>query len=336
MNQFGNVRYNALAICTGLIMVLPVWAYSAGLVPCGGPSEEPCQTCHVVQLISNIVNWLIVILGLLAALVVIYAGILLVTSGGNTSAKEKAKSIFSNFLIGYTIVLAAWLLIDYGIKTLVDESKFGPWNAISCVAQPIVSAEQIIYIDLGLSNFVGGGLLVRNQDGSITPPGGSTTNLGGSCSVITDSNNPCSASRLSNLCFGARASQASQICSIESGGGNQRLISGTDRCRDGRSFSGGLWQINILSEGRALGCDTSGFVTEGGGAQGSCARYVTNSQGFTYCAVRNCYFRDENAYNTCMARTFDLQAADAYACRLYNTRGFQPWQGSAGRCNIPH
>lgn len=150
MHQLGNFRYNLVAIIVGIMMVLPVWVYSAGLVPCGGPEEPPCQTCHVVDLMGNIINWLIIILGFLAGLVIIYAGIRLVVSAGNTSAMEQAKKILTNMIIGYAIVLSAWLIIDYGIKMLVDQSegKFGPWNVIECQEQPKIEENEIIPIDL--------------------------------------------------------------------------------------------------------------------------------------------------------------------------------------------
>jgi soluble lytic murein transglycosylase-like protein len=148
MNQFGNMAHNLYAIIIGILIVFPIWVYSAGLVPCGGYDEEPCQTCHVVELISNVVNWLIVILGFLAALVIIYAGARLVTSSGNTSEVQKAKSIFSNFIIGYVIVLAAWLIIDYGLKSLVDNSEIGPWNTISCIQQEEITQKEVEFINL--------------------------------------------------------------------------------------------------------------------------------------------------------------------------------------------
>jgi soluble lytic murein transglycosylase-like protein len=148
MNQFGNIRHNLYAIIIGILIVFPVWVYSAGLVPCGGYDEEPCQTCHVVELISNVVNWLIVILGFLAALVIIYAGTRLVISSGNTSEVQKAKSIFSNFIIGYVIVLAAWLIIDYGLKSLVNSDEIGPWNTISCIQQEEITQRKVEFINL--------------------------------------------------------------------------------------------------------------------------------------------------------------------------------------------
>ena len=47
------------------------------------------------------------------------------TSAGNAGALERAKGMMTNVVIGFIIVLSAWLIIDTVIKTLVDETKFG-------------------------------------------------------------------------------------------------------------------------------------------------------------------------------------------------------------------
>ena len=39
-------------------------------------------------------------------------------------------------IIGYVIVLAGWLLIDTGLKALLNEGTYGVWNQVQCVEQP--------------------------------------------------------------------------------------------------------------------------------------------------------------------------------------------------------
>jgi hypothetical protein len=129
----------ALSVAT-LVFILPSLTLAAGLVPCG-TSDNPgaCETCHVVSLVNNVVAWLVMILGTIAAILIVVAGARLVTSGGNVSAKESAKSSITNLLIGYLIVLSAWLVLDYGLKALLIQDgneSFGVWNQVSCVAQP--------------------------------------------------------------------------------------------------------------------------------------------------------------------------------------------------------
>jgi hypothetical protein len=141
------------------LFVLPMATLAADLVPCG-TADEPaaCQACHVVQLTNNVVSWIVMILGIIAAILIVVAGARLVTSGGNVSAKEAAKSSMTNLLIGYLIVLSAWLVLDFGLKALlIEDGSFGVWNEVSCVAQPLarnvpVTQQEVMYIPID-SNF---------------------------------------------------------------------------------------------------------------------------------------------------------------------------------------
>lgn len=116
------------------ILALPiVFVYAEPLVPCDGVD---CQSCDFVELINRIVRWFIEIMPILCGLVVVYAGVQMVTSGGNESARSHAKSMLTNVLIGFVLLLTAWLIVDTIMKTFVDNSKVGPWNQIQCVEQP--------------------------------------------------------------------------------------------------------------------------------------------------------------------------------------------------------
>lgn len=106
------------------------------LVPCEGPG---CNACHVVQLGNNILRWLIGVLTIVFALVTAWAGFGLVTSGGNTQAKTQAKSLMTNAIIGFLIVLAAWLIVDTLLKSLLSEENGNlqgrPWSQVECMEQ---------------------------------------------------------------------------------------------------------------------------------------------------------------------------------------------------------
>jgi hypothetical protein len=126
--------WNALLVT--VLTLIPSFVYSQGLVPCGGQGQEACQTCHVVALISSVTGWLVVVLGIVAAIMIVAAGFRLVLSTGDTSAVSSAKKIIANMFVGYAIVLSGYLLVDFGLKSLVDNSTYAVWKSISCVAQP--------------------------------------------------------------------------------------------------------------------------------------------------------------------------------------------------------
>lgn len=382
------------------LFVVPFTVSAATLVPCGGPGEDPCQTCHVVTLVNNVVAWLVMILGTIAAILIIVAGVRLVTSGGNTSAMEQAKSSMTNLIIGYLIVLSAWLVLDYGLKALLIQdgaNSFGVWNTISCTDQPIanrveVTQQKVVYIPIGagLSNIPGwtyvsaggsgggggdagqasgGGYYTApcttvaagptgqttyscvTQQSQCTAEGGvSTLNAArtvltctprqvvsgggsGSCQVVTNPSNACHPSRLT--CFPDR-NLASKICNVESQGGNTQVMSGTDRCQDGRSFSVGLWQINILANRHLIpGCSGTFFTSDNGGrSEGSCVQYRTNSASppVRYCQFRSCRITNVGIYNQCVSNARIPVNNTNAACSLMRTQGWGAWSTSYNRC----
>ncbi|MCD5381641.1 MAG: pilin [Candidatus Pacebacteria bacterium] len=139
------MKFLPLFILT-LIIFFPdiVSAAPNPLVPCDGGPNDPCNACKFVELGNNIIGWLIGIMMVVFAVIAVSAGFGLVTSGGNPDAKTKAKSKMTNAFIGLIIVLAAWIMIDTGMKALLDSSNgelengvvksWGPWNKIKCTA----------------------------------------------------------------------------------------------------------------------------------------------------------------------------------------------------------
>src|SRR3990167_7572432 len=93
------------------------------LIVCDGTTADPCTFGDLVKLAQNLINALIVISTFLATAAFAYAGFILLTSGGNESAKTRAKEIFRKVLIGYLWILGAWLLI-YTITSVLLRSGY--------------------------------------------------------------------------------------------------------------------------------------------------------------------------------------------------------------------
>lgn len=76
---------------------------------------------------------------ILFAVLAVWAGFGLVTSGGNPTALTDAKSRFTNAFIGLLIVLSAWLLVDTLMRGLLggegEIRGYGPWSEIQCMTQ---------------------------------------------------------------------------------------------------------------------------------------------------------------------------------------------------------
>ncbi len=88
--------------------------------------KNPCDFNHLMQLVNNVIDFLLFWLATpLIALILVYAGILMLTSGGSTESVTKVKKIIKNVVFGYIIALAAWLIIHTILTTLgVDPKPF--------------------------------------------------------------------------------------------------------------------------------------------------------------------------------------------------------------------
>jgi hypothetical protein len=98
--------------------------------PNGAPlTTAPDYGC-VLQVIQNIVNFAVSFSILLFVLYLAIGGFRMVISGGSSEARSQAKQRLLNVVVGLTVLLTSWLIVDFVMKTLYDDAKFGPWNAI--------------------------------------------------------------------------------------------------------------------------------------------------------------------------------------------------------------
>lgn len=120
-----------LLLCLVILAVLSpitVIAQDTGLVPCG--YDEPCTTADVAGFVNGLISFLISLLGIIATIALVYAGILLVTSGGDTGAATRAKNLLTNVVIGIILILAAWLIVDTIMRALTG-SGLNFWGRLT-------------------------------------------------------------------------------------------------------------------------------------------------------------------------------------------------------------
>ena len=114
------------AIFSYVFFVLPiytyaVWGWKDSLVPgCGG---KPCGYTELLTLLSNIIDFGVLLAPILAVLAFIYAGFQYVTAGGEESKISEAHKIFLDAVIGLIIVFVAYFLI----KTILTSLGVEDW-----------------------------------------------------------------------------------------------------------------------------------------------------------------------------------------------------------------
>jgi hypothetical protein len=125
-----------------MVLVVPVLSFAQsqgatvpvdageGLVPCGDEVvkdskgaaisvKNPCGFDHFLILVNRAITFALFGLVLpICAIMFAYSGFLMVTSGGETSARTKAKKIFTNVAIGLIIAIASWLIVKLVLDLL--------------------------------------------------------------------------------------------------------------------------------------------------------------------------------------------------------------------------
>lgn len=90
----------------------------------------------VLATVQNTTNLVISLSIILAMFYMVLIGFQFITSAGNPGAREAARKRVMNLVFGFLLLLGAWLIVDFIMKTLYkpDASAgavtLGPWNSI--------------------------------------------------------------------------------------------------------------------------------------------------------------------------------------------------------------
>lgn len=332
--------FSGIAVCLQIPVL--VYAQEGGLVPCGREGQGDCQTCHVVQLVSNVNAWLVGILAIVASIMFVIAGFRLVTSNGNPGVLQDAKSMITNVAIGFVIVLAAWLLLDLFMKSLLSDSEqgLGPWNQIKCTDQPVADTiEGTLNITiLETSNSCTTAAECAELERQCESRPGASASLTGNpgnfdvmCTFSsTDSaNNPPNLSapgacdhELVSQYFPEQVGNAQCVIGGESTCGAS-MVSVTDTLTNdgGRAFSFGPTQVNITVH-PVIGCGpTLDCPSAFSGSDYDAV--VVNEDLYQECAR---VLQDVNCGLTNSRRIYD----DAAANPATGNNGWQPWSAATG------
>jgi len=135
-----NALRTFLLVVVIAVPIISLAQGTGGIVPCNGPE---CQACHVVRLGQNILTWVIGVMASIIAIVFAVAGFKMVMAGGDTGQVSQARSMMTNAVIGFVILLSSWLIIDTIMKLVVSPGastggiQLGMWHTIQCVPQPV-------------------------------------------------------------------------------------------------------------------------------------------------------------------------------------------------------
>jgi hypothetical protein len=108
---------------------------AAGLIPCGGKGERPCQICDFFVLFQNIVDFVLFrIVPPLAALFLVIGGVMFFFAGASPSAMTGAKKLFTSVMLGLVIIYGAWVFVNtfFMLIGINEWTGLKTWWKFSC------------------------------------------------------------------------------------------------------------------------------------------------------------------------------------------------------------
>ncbi len=89
--------------------------YGEGHTPISqiGQFEDPCDFEDFIQLIRNVIRFIVLYLTLPAlVLAIAWAGFLILTSGGNAGKRTEAKDVLLKVVMGLIFMIGAWFIVE--------------------------------------------------------------------------------------------------------------------------------------------------------------------------------------------------------------------------------
>lgn len=81
--------------------------------PAGVQAPNAAAQGTLTTNVTQIINFFLGILGLVAVAFLIYAGVLMVTAGGNDEQVGKARKIITYAVVGIVIILLSWTIVTF-------------------------------------------------------------------------------------------------------------------------------------------------------------------------------------------------------------------------------
>lgn len=95
-------------------------------------AQGGCDFCDALIVTRNIILYLLQAAIAIAVGMMIWGAILLMTAGGSEERTTKARGTITSAVIGVTIALTSWLIVNTIIHFLANDPTWKVWNTIRC------------------------------------------------------------------------------------------------------------------------------------------------------------------------------------------------------------
>jgi hypothetical protein len=125
--------FASLLFVVGIFVAFTPQVAVAGLIPCGLTNDDvatplpmdesaPCTVCHIVVAGNNLIKWGLGVMTVIAITVMFAMAVLYVVSAGNPGMMQTAKGGILASMIGFGIMLSAWLIVNTVLTILVSNA----------------------------------------------------------------------------------------------------------------------------------------------------------------------------------------------------------------------
>lgn len=104
-----KIRFNVFKILSVLLGLFPLGVFAVTL-------KNPLGTQTLQSLITNILNAILGLVGLLALAMLIYGGVLLMISGGSQETVDKAKKTITFAIVGLIVAILSAAILNFIMK----------------------------------------------------------------------------------------------------------------------------------------------------------------------------------------------------------------------------
>jgi hypothetical protein len=117
-------------------LVLAAESSGGGIVPCGTDSTGPCTLCHFIIGIQNLVQYGLYLVTTMAFVGIFIGGAMYMISVGDSAMIESAKRFIGASLVGFALVLGAWLIVNIILNVMPVRQNLGigktNWYTFKC------------------------------------------------------------------------------------------------------------------------------------------------------------------------------------------------------------
>ena len=122
--NFFNITVVSLVLMSAVIFLLPNISSAQILVP----QVDNLSTGSIEEIAGTVIQLVLGLLGLIALVIVLYAGFMWMTSAGNEEKISQAKKILTAGVIGLLIILASYAITSFILKTIQDGTGGGGYE----------------------------------------------------------------------------------------------------------------------------------------------------------------------------------------------------------------